>query len=341
MPEMKRSFAFVVLTYNHEEYIVEHLESIKFLVESYGQELHVDIVVNDDCSADKTTFLVSKWLEYNNSIFRNIIKIFNERNVGTCKSVLNAIAAVDTDALKITAGDDVYSFENIFEHAFLEDDCAIRSGIPLSLIDGVLSENKSDIFNIVASQVIYCGKPLIDRFSYLSNNNAPNIIYNKNLLVDDNVREFLNQFDVIEDWPIQIAIARKNPDKKFDLKYKVFVYYRRTSGSIYLVAGSRFYKDKMQCYIALMEFLGSPFRKFLLGNRLFLFKNGSRLLNKLVNFSFYIYLLNVFSKVHFVVLNYFRFNSRLDLHRRHYGFLVQRSKFFMESFVNLNIGGKL
>lgn len=331
MPEMKRSFTFVVLTYNHQDYIIEHLESIKFLVESYGQKFYVDIVVNDDCSADKTTFLVSKWLESNSSIFRKVVKIFNERNVGTCKSVLNAIDVVDTDALKITAGDDVYSFENIFEYAFLEDDCAIRSGIPLSLIDGVLSENKSDIFNIIASQAIYNGRPLIDRFSYLSNNNAPNIIYNKKLLFDSNVRSFLSQFDVVEDWPIQIAISNKYPNKRFDLESRVFVYYRRTPGSIYLVAGSRFYKDKVNCYLSLIGSSVSTLKKIFLRNRLFLFKSGSGILNKLFNFSFYIYVLNVLFKSHVVFFDYLRFESSLDLHRRHYNLLVVRSKYFIRS----------
>ena len=333
MVENKKSFTFVVLSYNHEKYIVEHLESIKFLLEKYSRYIDVDIVVSDDFSTDKTRELISFWLECHGFIFRNVVKIYNEKNLGTCKSVLNAISVVETDALKITAGDDVYSYENIFDYVFLEGGCAIRSGIPLSLIDGVVNENKVDVLNIIASQVIYKNRPLIDRFSCLSNNNAPNIIYNKKYLIDEKVCLFLRDFDVVEDWPIQIGIASNYPTKKFDLIHKVFVYYRRTPGSIYIVASSRFHKDKVKCYFSLMKLAKSRFRLAFLSNRLYLFKKGSRILNKLINLSFYEYVFSLFSNFHLVVYDYLKFESNCKLHQKHYDHIKIQSNKFVSSFL--------
>ena len=72
-----QSFAFCVLAYNHEKYIVEHLESIKYLIEVHGAGIDFQIIVNDDCSTDKTLLLINLWLEKHRELFADIIKIYN------------------------------------------------------------------------------------------------------------------------------------------------------------------------------------------------------------------------------------------------------------------------
>ena len=54
----KNHFVFVTLTFNHEKYIIEHLESIKYQVENYGQKFSTKIVINDDCSSDKIALIL-------------------------------------------------------------------------------------------------------------------------------------------------------------------------------------------------------------------------------------------------------------------------------------------
>ena len=49
-----RDFTFIVITYNHEEFILEHLESIKFLINHYGHGINFTISVADDASKDNT-----------------------------------------------------------------------------------------------------------------------------------------------------------------------------------------------------------------------------------------------------------------------------------------------
>ena len=65
----RSSFAFLVITFNHRDYIVEHLESIKYLVKTYGSDIDVDLIVSDDCSLDNTSLLVDQWCVLNKSLF--------------------------------------------------------------------------------------------------------------------------------------------------------------------------------------------------------------------------------------------------------------------------------
>ena len=108
----RTSFAFLVLAYNNENYILEHLESIKYLVLTYGNAIDVDLIINDDCSSDRTQSLVDEWLLINAGLFRFVKTIYNQKNIGTCASVGNMLSNVVADRCKLTAGDDVYSFEN-------------------------------------------------------------------------------------------------------------------------------------------------------------------------------------------------------------------------------------
>ncbi len=81
--ETRPSFAFLVVTYNHQDYILEHLESIKYLVQTHGTTWDVDLIVNDDASHDNTRTLVDRWLLENRTIFRNVKILYNSKNLGT------------------------------------------------------------------------------------------------------------------------------------------------------------------------------------------------------------------------------------------------------------------
>jgi len=321
MTNLGSGFTFLALAYNHEKYIIEHLESIKYLVESYGSSINCKLIINDDCSKDRTIELIDEWLNQNPSLFHAVVKLYNKDNFGTCASVINMLAHVDTPYLKLTACDDVYSFENIFESMVLEDGVAILSGYPLALIGGELSLDKKDIYSIAASDVIYTNRPLIDRFKYLSNNNAPNIFYNHKYLTDERVLSFLKNFDVVEDWPIQIAIAENFPSAKYKQVDKVFVYYRRTLNSTYLVAGNRFYEDQCKAYNYLICKESNILYKYILKSRLLCFNLNNPHFNKILNIAFYKFVLSVIFK--FLKIN--TLQKKIDLklvkHQVHYDFI--------------------
>jgi len=327
-----QSFAFCVLAYNHEKYIVEHLESIKYLIEVHGAGIDFQIIVNDDCSTDKTLLLINLWLEKHRELFADIIKIYNINNIGTCSSLKNILNRVTASHCKITAGDDVYSFEDIFKSASSLGHNDILSGIPLSLVDGNLTKNNFDVFNVVASDVIYKTSALINRFKEISVNNAPNIIYKKEHLKNEKIVNFFSRYDVVEDWPLQIAIAESKEFPKFYLDSVVFVYYRRTSGSAFIVASDRFVKDQTNIFEYLIRNETSLIKKLILKNRLLCFISDSTFVKRFLNSAKWIYAIRISINIFPILKRMNDLNLDASKHRKHYHEIQNRSKkFYLET----------
>lgn len=331
MNDSKLSFAFAVLSYNHQDYIIEHLESIKYLVEQYGQGMAFQIIINDDASKDGTVALADAWLEKNAHLFAKIDKLYNKNNLGTCKSVCNVVDALQSSYCKITAGDDVYSWENLFSLIPSLNEFDIASGLPLDLTDGRISKNNSDIFHLLASACIYENDLLINRLKGISVNNAPSIIYRAEHLKNKDIMAFVAGFDVVEDWPLQIAIAEAAPISRLGTVPTVFVYYRRTAGSTYLVASSRFYKDQVKVFEYLIAREPSFIGRWVLRNRLLCFKSGSRLVKRLFNAAVFIYGLKCLLSFFSIRKQVQVFEVDVDRHGRYYADVKHRAFEFVQS----------
>lgn len=92
----------VVLAYNSENTLLDTLNSI------YQQTYpNLNLIINDDCSTDKTVEIISKWIEENNNRFMNVMKIFNKKNMGISKSFDNALKHSKTKWVKFIAADDI------------------------------------------------------------------------------------------------------------------------------------------------------------------------------------------------------------------------------------------
>ena len=318
--DQKNSYAFLVLTYNHEDWVLDHLESIKYLVERYGREIEVDLIVSDDCSNDLTTVITDGWLHTNRYLFRSIKTLYNSKNLGTSSCVENMLTHMVADRCKLTAGDDLYSYENIFELTEYGQDTAIVSGIPLSLVGDELRVDRLANIFAVASQLIYRNTTLLHRFKHFSYNNAPNIAYATQCLMDPKVRDYLKLFDVTEDWPLQIAIARQFPKYQFMLVNKVLVYYRRTKGSTYIVANERFTKDKIKIYDDLIFQEKRFIERSRLISRKNCFRTQNRLINKILNLDFYCFLFSFTCNL-FEIINKSSVNINLIKHQNHYKYI--------------------
>jgi glycosyltransferase involved in cell wall biosynthesis len=316
--EAKPSFAFLVLTFNHQDYILEHLESIKYLVHTHGSGWDIDLIVNDDASRDQTCSLVDRWLTIHSTNFRHVKTIYNAKNLGTCASVNNVLSYLVADRCKLTAGDDVYSFENIFELTAYAGDTAMVSGRALYLLGDELRVDRLANILTTATQAIYDHNSLLHRFKHLSYNNAPNLLYATECLMNPRVREFLLRFDVVEDWPLQVAIAREYPKHRLALIDQVLVYYRRTPGSTYIVANQRFVKDKLQLYTDLIQNEASAWERLRLKSRRYCFKLQNRWANKLLNLDWYIYLASCISNLYNIFQRENRLNFHSEKHRKHY-----------------------
>lgn len=319
------SFAFLVLALNHQEYILEHLESIKYLVQTHGANWEVDLIVNDDASHDRTKILVDSWLEINAKMFRHIKTLYNPKNLGTCKSVNNMLKHMVADRCKLTAGDDVYSFENIFELTAYADDTSMVMGRPLYLLGNELGVNRTDTILTTATQAIYQKNLLLHRFKHLSYNNAPNLFYATECLLNSRVRDFLIKFDVVEDWPLQVAIAREFPHRRLVLIEKVFVYYRRTQGSTYIVANQRFIKDKLELYDNLIRSEANYLDRLRIVGRRNCFKLQNPLANKLLNFDWYIYLIGCVLKFNQIYKKDKEMSLDIDANKNHYAIIRSRA----------------
>ncbi|MDP2815092.1 MAG: glycosyltransferase family A protein [Rectinemataceae bacterium] len=312
------SFAFLVLTYNHQDYILEHLESVKYLVLLHGDDIDVDLIINDDCSRDETQTLVKQWLNINASLFRHIKTLFNPKNLGTCASINNMLSHMVADRCKLTAGDDVYSFENIFKLTQYSPDVAMVSGRVLYLFGDVLNDDR--LFNnlTTATQIIYQNTTLLHRFKHFSYNNAPNLLYATECLLHPTVRAFLGQFQVTEDLPLQVAIARQFPERRFALISEVLVYYRRTTGSTYIIASQRFAKDKNLIYDDLIKQEARWIERIRLLIRKSCFNSESKWVNKLLNLDFYFFLFSYASRVWRIIMHDKKLEMKVDQHRQHY-----------------------
>ena len=319
MPEIKRaSFAFGVAAFNHQHYILEHLESIKYLVLTHGTNIDTDLIINDDCSRDNTRILVDKWLNLNAGLFRLVKTIYNPSNLGTCASVSNILEYVTADRCKLTGGDDVYSYENIFDLTRYNQNFSIISGRALYLLGDKLGIDRFSNDLATATQVIYKQDNLLHRLKHFSYNNAPNILYATECLLHPNVRSFLKRFDVMEDWPLQVAIARQYPDRQFQLIDQVLVYYRRTAGSTYIVENQRFVRDKMQMYSDLIRFESHWIEIVRLASRKWCFKANNRWLNKFMNIDLYFFALSYLYRLRPILAKNRDVNMHLEQHQQHY-----------------------
>lgn len=330
-----RDFTFVVLTYNHEKYILEHLESIKFLIENYGQNINFEIIIADDASKDNTVLLAQKWLNMNAKLFNNSMVLSDGINKGTCKNFTSAIMQITSQHCKITAGDDIYSYENLFEAYHEMDEYHLMSGVPLNLIGNTIQPSLFNLFNLIATEFIYRSIDYSQRLKFISFFNAPNFLHNVGVLKNHKVAEFVNQFAVTEDYPFLIKVAEEYNPLKFKLHLKTYVYYRRTSNSTYLIKNDIFTKDKISLFTYLISEETKFFEKVILRNRRFCFALKNRYLKKIFNISLYIYGVLVFFNLIKIYPLFSKNNHSTLAHQAHYDLIYKLTKIAITENKNL------
>ena len=324
----KFSFSFLVLCFNHEKYIIQHLESIKYLVINYGESFNTELLISDDCSNDNTVLLIDFWLKENEFLFKNVKRFFNKKNVGTANVVKKLIQNITTTNFKITAGDDMYSFENIFKYSSLPENVSFLSGRTVVCNDVELFKSYKVNFLEKVSSFIYENKLLPERFKHFSYTNAPNLFYSNDIL-NYEVLEYLSTFDVTEDLPLQYILAKRSPNNYFKIVDVVFVYYRRTSGSTFLVANERFKNDKIKIYNDMIEGSINKFERLRLKSRLYCFLLNNPILNKILNLDFYFFVLNFLLIAHKV--DYKHSDINFGEHCIHFNMINDNTSKFLEN----------
>lgn len=225
-------FTFVTLTYNHEKYIIEHLESIKYQIETYAKNLKISLIISDDCSTDRTTYLIKKWIDLNENLFDYVKISVNDFNLGIVNNYISAINKINTDNYKLLAGDDLYFINNVFKILY-NFDLAISKPITFNEQGLCIEETRkqtyyannyiknNDLFNCIKKQ--------------LKKNNAiiyaPTVFYNSNISKNIDLQNYISKYKYIEDYSTYYYLFFIN-NQILNIKYidNYFVMYRTNSG---------------------------------------------------------------------------------------------------------------
>ena len=225
---MLETFTFVTLSYNQQDYIIEHLESIKQVIKHYGDKIRIDYILADDCSSDKTVEKVRNWLTINKGLFNDIIILNRSKNTGVVRNMLDAVKHVKTEHYKLLAGDDKFMCKDVFSlYDNLENKLIITPVIPF----GDVSNKK--VKDIKKSFCLICLLKTTSKVSKMIKCEnflpAPGIFISGSWLRESDFQKFLLQFRDIEDYPMFYYLLNI---KKCEIKilYTSYIEYRIGSG---------------------------------------------------------------------------------------------------------------
>ncbi|WP_165046254.1 glycosyltransferase [Adlercreutzia sp. ZJ138] len=192
---------FITLTFNHEKFIIEHLESIKFQIERFASE-PCSVLVVDDCSGDETVNKANVWIAKNRGLFQSAEVVSSQRNEGLTRNFIKAISLVKEDRFKILAGDDLYAMNNVFD-AVGKFDLFETPIIPFTDSQGVEYSIKTGLefyYRYERRPVsIKLIKTNLSKGYFFS---APGVFVSRQIVKDDGLQEYILQFRNIEDLPM-------------------------------------------------------------------------------------------------------------------------------------------
>ncbi|MFG1525552.1 glycosyltransferase family A protein [Halobacteriovorax sp. RZ-3] len=324
------TFSFVILTFNHEKYIIELLESIKYQINTYKKPFNYKLIIADDSSRDNTIELINFWLTNNTDTFDEVEILSPESNQGTCINYTKSWEHISGKYFKVIAGDDLFSFNDIVESVQSKGDEDLLSGLPILLVNNELIDSNSTHFHMIATDVIYKGsiRKLLNGLSMIS---APSFIYSKEIISNRRIFDFIRNFKLVEDFALLIGISKESKGT-YRLKHQVDIYYRRTAGSAFIVKNNLFLEDKYDCYDELSKMESSLFKKILIKNRKFILGLKVRYISSVLNLNAYIYLLNLIFNCKKIYKEYMSLDLNIDKHRDYYKIINAISNNVIENF---------
>lgn len=223
-----QEFTFGMLTYNQEDYVFEHLESIRYQIENYGKDVKVYFVLSDDASKDKTVKYVEDWIKAHKELFAGVTIVTKEKNEGIVPNYLMMLSNIHTQHYKILAGDDLYYKNNVFE--------LVRKGdfllTPMICFDKNIIIQDKKRYNFKQLLICQCNgnlkEYLIKRLKYSNCIDAPGTFINYDLLDGDLIKE-LRKYQWIEDVPMWNYLLNKS-DVDVKLLQIPYIMYRSEVG---------------------------------------------------------------------------------------------------------------
>ena len=193
-----KEFTFGVLCYNQENFIIEHLESIRYQIENYGKGYEINLVIADDCSTDSTVAVVKKWVSKYRKLFKNVDILVPEKNQGIVKNEISLLKSIKTNNFKTLAGDDLYYKNNVIE---CNENCDITVTKVAKFNNGKIVDYGE---NSTFKQILHsaCPAKLISgRLKYGNCLEAPGVFYSKKILTNE-LFDILKGYSWLEDVPM-------------------------------------------------------------------------------------------------------------------------------------------
>lgn len=223
-------FTFSTMSYNQSNYIIGHLESIKYQIENYGEGKTFQLLISDDCSKDDTIEVINKWLDKNGYLFDVIDVLESNKNQGIVKNYIKTMDNVKGENFKLLAPDDLYNYHNIFE---VIDKYDIVSSYPIAICDDKINKRVTDLFKYRAD--LAKGKNANKIGEFIKNGivvmYAPTCYYNIKYFRDEKLKEYISQFKYDENISSWNYIFNMTDEP---IKYKYieipYILYRADSG---------------------------------------------------------------------------------------------------------------
>lgn len=216
-------FTFLTITYNHEKFIIEHLESIKYQIENYGKDNEFKYILSDDCSKDTTVSLVKEWIRMNSHLFKEVKILINKNNKGIVANYLVGTGAINTYKYKLLAGDDLFYRNNIFE-AIQKYDLVFT---PLIRFSETQFERDGRINYLLVHKTIKNIRRLhtLNNYSY-----APSLFMSRELIQNPGLRQFISKYKWIEDIPQIYYLLNHITDINININKIPYILYRTSHG---------------------------------------------------------------------------------------------------------------
>lgn len=222
--------SIICLCYNHEQFVVESLNSV--LNQTYK---NIELIIADDCSKDSSKKTIEDWLDNH----PNVLFIPNDTNLGNTKTFNKALQLAKGDYIIDLAADDVLIPDCVEKqiNAFLNSEQK-NLGIVYGNAE-LISENNTHIryYYEVDSEKKTLKKPATGDI-YLAMLSQSSMICSVSSMIKREVLEQLNGYDenlAYEDLDIWIRASRSY---NFEFIDSVLIQKRELENSL----GSQFYK---------------------------------------------------------------------------------------------------
>lgn len=224
---------FVTLTYNQEDMILEHLNSILYQKIKFLKDQRIQLVVSDDASRDNTVDTIKSWFKINKGYFDDVILLTANKNQGTCKSYVKAIKSARGKYVKALAGDDVFLKNDLSKVLLLlsYNDIVLTPPMPF------YGDDLSDYNSLKFEKSKFSIKQYLKiNFKNIKNRllpapETPGIFLNRKVLTEK-VLKFISEFDLIEDRSFWISVLEENEVLRIAFDEEAYIGYRQHPASV-------------------------------------------------------------------------------------------------------------